>query len=66
MGINLVFRIIRNPFRFYLHPPRAIARLLAGARFALHSVKDTAIWRIAVFTASAAAARSPASVAARS
>ena len=49
MGINLVFRITRNPFRFFVHAPLEIERLIARAGFAPHSVKDTAIWRVAVF-----------------
>lgn len=49
MGINLVFRITRNPFRFFVHPPLEIERLIARAGFAPHSVKDTAVWRVAVF-----------------
>jgi 2-polyprenyl-3-methyl-5-hydroxy-6-metoxy-1,4-benzoquinol methylase len=49
MGINLVFRITRNPFRFFVHPPLEIERLIARAGFAPQSVKDTAIWRVAVF-----------------
>jgi 2-polyprenyl-3-methyl-5-hydroxy-6-metoxy-1,4-benzoquinol methylase len=48
-GINLVFRIIRNPFRFYVHPLRDIDGLLQRTGFALQSVKVTLIWRVAVY-----------------
>jgi magnesium-protoporphyrin O-methyltransferase len=49
MGINLIFRIFRNPFRFHLHPPQDIERLIARAGLSLHSARETAIWRVAVF-----------------
>lgn len=66
-GINLVFRISRSDFRFYLHAWRDIQQLIARAGWSLHTVRDTAIWRVAVFTSTAAAAtRPPARVAAHS
>ena len=67
MGINFVFRISRSEFRFYIHPWRDIEQLIGRAGLSLHSVRETAIWRVAVFTATAAAAAPPpASGAARS
>lgn len=49
VGINLVFRIVRNPFRFHLHPPRDIELLISRAGLSLHFARETAIWRVAVF-----------------
>ena len=67
MGINLVFRISRSEFRFYIHSWHDIQRLIGRARLSLHSVRETAIWRVAVFTSTATAgAPPPASGAARS
>lgn len=48
-GINLVFRLTRNPFRFFVHAPTEIERLIGRAGFVPHSVKDTAVWRVAVY-----------------
>ncbi|HEU4994415.1 MAG TPA: class I SAM-dependent methyltransferase [Gemmatimonadaceae bacterium] len=50
MGINLVFRIGRNPFRFYVHSPRDIEALVTRAGFARDFVSETQIWRVVVFT----------------
>jgi len=49
LGINTMFRITRNPFRFYLHPPAEIDRVLRRAGLRLHSIRDTLIWRVAVY-----------------
>jgi magnesium-protoporphyrin O-methyltransferase len=49
LGINLIFRITRNPFRFYVHPLRDIDRAVQGAGLSPRSVKDTFIWRVAVY-----------------
>lgn len=48
-GINLVFRVTRNPFRFYVHPIRDIDRRVERAGLTLRSVTDTLIWRVAVY-----------------
>ena len=49
-GINLIFRLTRNPFRFYLHPPPVIDRMLEQAGLARRFLKDTLIWRVAVYS----------------
>lgn len=49
LGINLVFRITRNPFRFYVHPVRSIDRVVERAGLSPAFVKDTLIWRVAVY-----------------
>jgi magnesium-protoporphyrin O-methyltransferase len=49
LGINLIFRITRNPFRFYVHPSRSIDRVVERAGLSAAFVKDTLIWRVAVY-----------------
>lgn len=49
MGINLVFRVMRNPFRFYVHAPGAIDRLIGQAGLVVRSTRETLLWRVAVF-----------------
>ena len=49
LGINLIFRMTRNPFRFHVHPMQAIDRAIQRAGLAPRVVKDTIIWRVAVY-----------------
>ena len=53
-GVNTMFRLTRNPFRFYIHPIAEIERLLAGAGFQRQSVSETIFWRAAVYARAAA------------
>lgn len=46
---NLFFRIRRTAFRTYLHPLRAIDAAVQREGLRLHSVRDTLLWRIAVY-----------------
>jgi 2-polyprenyl-3-methyl-5-hydroxy-6-metoxy-1,4-benzoquinol methylase len=46
---NLLFRIRGNPFRFYVHPPHEIDRVIRRAGLSPRSVKDTLMWRVAVY-----------------
>jgi magnesium-protoporphyrin O-methyltransferase len=50
LGINLIFRMTRNPFRFHVHPIRSIDRAIQRAGLSPRVVKDTLIWRVAVYT----------------
>ena len=49
MTINTIFRISRNPFRFYIHPLSEIERVLARVGLRLRVAKETIFWRIAVY-----------------
>jgi 2-polyprenyl-3-methyl-5-hydroxy-6-metoxy-1,4-benzoquinol methylase len=49
LGINVIFRITRNPFRFYVHPPGDIDRILERAGLSRRFMEDTLIWRVAVY-----------------
>ena len=49
VGINLVFRIVRNPFRFHVHPIGDIERVLMRGGLVLRSAAETLIWRVAVY-----------------
>jgi magnesium-protoporphyrin O-methyltransferase len=46
---NLLFRISRNGFRTYIHSPHEIDRVVRRAGLAPRSVKDTLMWRVAVY-----------------
>jgi 2-polyprenyl-3-methyl-5-hydroxy-6-metoxy-1,4-benzoquinol methylase len=48
-GVNTVFRVTRNPFRFHIHPIRDIERVLGVAGFRVQSVAQTIFWRVAVY-----------------
>jgi magnesium-protoporphyrin O-methyltransferase len=52
--INTIFRVTRNPFRFHVHDPMEIERVLRGIGFHVRSVNDTLFWRVAVFAKVAA------------
>jgi len=54
-GVNTMFRIMRNPFRFHIHPISDIERILRGAGFKTQSVTNTIFWRVAVYVRQAAA-----------
>jgi 2-polyprenyl-3-methyl-5-hydroxy-6-metoxy-1,4-benzoquinol methylase len=56
MGINAVFRVTRNPFRFFIHPIDGIERILARYGLARVSSSDTLIWKVAVYARAAGAA----------
>jgi magnesium-protoporphyrin O-methyltransferase len=51
--VNLWLRLIRSDFRAYLHPPRAIARVLADHGLNLRSQRRTIAWEVSVFTRTA-------------
>jgi magnesium-protoporphyrin O-methyltransferase len=46
---NLLFRIRGNPFRFYVHSPHEIDRVIRRAGLSPRSVRDTLMWRVAVY-----------------
>ncbi|MGH7679808.1 MAG: methyltransferase [Gemmatimonadaceae bacterium] len=48
-GINLVFRITRNPFRFHVHSPRDIDAAVLRAGLVPRFLQETPIWRVAVY-----------------
>lgn len=48
-GINLVFRVTRNPFRFHVHPVRDIDRVVERAGLTPRLVHETMIWRVALY-----------------
>jgi len=50
LGINTVFRVMRNPFRFYIHPSREIEAVLARFGFKPLATRDTLVWRVAVYS----------------
>ena len=47
---NLARRVLRNPFRTYIHPIRAIDRVLERNGLRRHWVRDTFAWRVAVYS----------------
>lgn len=59
LGINLIFRVTRNPFRFFVHPVRDIDRVVEGAGLSPTFVKDTLIWRVAVYQRSLSSSAAP-------
>jgi 2-polyprenyl-3-methyl-5-hydroxy-6-metoxy-1,4-benzoquinol methylase len=46
---NLLFRIRGNAFRFYVHAPHEIDRVIRRAGLSPRSVRDTLMWRVAVY-----------------
>jgi magnesium-protoporphyrin O-methyltransferase len=47
---NLLRRIRGNAFRSYVHPVRAIDAVLEHHGFQPRSVRDTFVWRVAVYS----------------
>jgi magnesium-protoporphyrin O-methyltransferase len=50
--VNTVLRVFRNPFRSYVHPPAAIDAELRRHGFEPRSVRETFVWRVAVYSRS--------------
>jgi len=46
---NLALRVRRSAFRAYLHPPAAIDAAVRRQGLRLRSVRDTLLWRVAVY-----------------
>jgi 2-polyprenyl-3-methyl-5-hydroxy-6-metoxy-1,4-benzoquinol methylase len=46
---NFVWRLRGNPFRSYIHPTSAIDAAVRRQGFTLRSVRDTLVWRVAVY-----------------
>ena len=46
---NLVRRLLRNPFRTFVHPIAAIDEILARNGLKPLSVRDTFVWRVAIY-----------------
>jgi 2-polyprenyl-3-methyl-5-hydroxy-6-metoxy-1,4-benzoquinol methylase len=49
LGINLVFRMTRNPFRFYVHSLEGIDRVIRRAGLVPRGTEETLVWRVAVY-----------------
>lgn len=47
--INVVMRLRRSAFRSFLHPPEAIEAILRGYGFQRQYLRDTFVWRVAVY-----------------
>lgn len=47
--VNVVMRLRRSAFRSFLHPPDAIEAILRGYGFRPQSLRDTLVWRVAVY-----------------
>ena len=47
---NVARRVIGNPFRTFVHPIAAIDELLEGNGLKRRSVRDTFVWRVAVYS----------------
>lgn len=47
--LNLAMRLRRSPFRNYVHSPAEIERLLGNAGLRRRAVRQTFIWRVAVY-----------------
>jgi 2-polyprenyl-3-methyl-5-hydroxy-6-metoxy-1,4-benzoquinol methylase len=50
--VNIVLRLFRNPFRSYVHPTAAIDAELRRHGLEPRSVRDTFVWRVAVYSRS--------------
>jgi magnesium-protoporphyrin O-methyltransferase len=48
-GVNTVFTLMRNPFRFHIHRIADIERVLAAAGLRPRSTTETIFWRVAVY-----------------
>ena len=53
-GVNTMFRLMRNQFRFHIHPISEIDRVLADSGFHAQAVSETIFWRVAVYARAAA------------
>lgn len=51
-AVNAVLRLFRNPFRAYVHPTDAIDAELRRQGLEPRSVRDTFVWRVAVYSRS--------------
>lgn len=49
---NLGRRLVRDPFRTFVHPPEDMDRLLTTAGLVLADVNDSLAWRVALYTRS--------------
>jgi len=47
---NFGRRLIRDPFRTFVHPPEEMGRVLREAGFAPRRTHDGLVWRVALFT----------------
>lgn len=47
--LNVVMRLRRSAFRSFLHPPDAIEAILRRDGFRRHYLRDTVVWRVAVY-----------------
>ena len=49
---NVLWKVLGNPFRAYIHPTAAIDAALRRQGFAPRSLTDTLLWRVAVYSRS--------------
>lgn len=49
LGLNMWFRVVRNPFRVYVHPPEEIDSVLRGNGFSEAHRERSGLWELVVY-----------------
>jgi len=46
---NMYFRVVRNPFRTFVHPTQEVDALVRGKGFEQHFYKESGLWQVVVY-----------------